>query len=59
LDSYSNNHLLGNLFIYTPKQKVLMLADIKFPRWVPFAFSAIVQDTEGFIQAHDIALNNL
>ena len=31
LDYYGDNHLPGNIFIYAPKQKVLMLVDIIFP----------------------------
>jgi glyoxylase-like metal-dependent hydrolase (beta-lactamase superfamily II) len=58
LDYYGNNHLPGNIFIYAPKQRVLMLVDIIFPGWIPFAYLAIAKDTAGFIQAHDIALNN-
>lgn len=58
LDYYGNNHLPGNMFIYAPKQKVLMVVDIIFPGRIPFAYLAIAKDTAGFIQAHDIALNN-
>ena len=56
LDYYGTNHLPGNIFIYAPKQKVLMLVDIVFPGWVPFPYLAIAKDTAGFIKAHDIAL---
>jgi glyoxylase-like metal-dependent hydrolase (beta-lactamase superfamily II) len=58
LDYYGVNHLPGNIFIYAPKQKVLMLVDIIFPGWVPFPYLAIAKDVAGFIKAHDIALNN-
>jgi glyoxylase-like metal-dependent hydrolase (beta-lactamase superfamily II) len=58
LDYYGVNHLPGNIFIYAPNQKVLMLVDIIFPGWVPFPYLAIAKDTAGFIKAHDIALNN-
>jgi glyoxylase-like metal-dependent hydrolase (beta-lactamase superfamily II) len=58
LDYYGNNHLPGNTFIYAPQQKVLMLVDIIFPGWIPFPYLAIAKDTAGFIDAHDIALNN-
>jgi glyoxylase-like metal-dependent hydrolase (beta-lactamase superfamily II) len=58
LDYYGVNHSPGNIFIYAPKQKVLMLVDVVFPGWVPFPYLAITQDTAGFIGAHDIALNN-
>ena len=58
LDYYGTNHLPGNIFIYAPKQKVLMLVDIVFPGWVPFPYLAIAKDAAGFIKAHDIVLNN-
>jgi glyoxylase-like metal-dependent hydrolase (beta-lactamase superfamily II) len=58
LDYYGVNHLPGNIFIYAPMQKVLMLIDVLFPGWVPFPYLAIAKDTAGFIKAHDIALNN-
>ena len=38
LDYYGNNHSPGNIFIYAPKQKVLMLVDIIFPGWTPFPY---------------------
>src|ERR671911_1863094 len=58
LDYYGDNHFHGNTFIYAPNQKVLMLVDIIFPGWVPFVYLAIAKDIAGFIEAHDIALNN-
>ena len=58
LDYYGVNHLPGNIFIYAPKQKVLMLVDIIFPGWVPFPYLAIAKDVAGFIKTHEIALNN-
>jgi glyoxylase-like metal-dependent hydrolase (beta-lactamase superfamily II) len=57
LDYNGPNHLPGNIFIYAPKQKVLMLVDIVFPGWVPFPYLAIAKDAAGFIKAHDIALD--
>lgn len=58
LDYYGNNHMLGNLFIYAPNQKALMLVDVVFPGWVPFPYLAIANDAAGFIKAHVISLNN-
>jgi glyoxylase-like metal-dependent hydrolase (beta-lactamase superfamily II) len=58
LDYHGNNHLPGNIFIYAPEQKVLMLVDIIFPGWIPFPYLAVAKDTAGFIEAHDMALNN-
>jgi len=47
---YGNNHLPGNIFIYAPKQKVLMLVDVIFPGWVPFPYLALAKDVAGFIK---------
>jgi glyoxylase-like metal-dependent hydrolase (beta-lactamase superfamily II) len=58
LDYYGLNHSPGNIFIYAPNQKVLMLVDVIYPGWVPYAYLAITTDTAGFIKAHDIVLNN-
>lgn len=58
LSYYGNNHTDGNVFIYSPKQKVLMLVDVIFPGWVPFPYLAIAKDVAGFIKVHDIVLNN-
>jgi glyoxylase-like metal-dependent hydrolase (beta-lactamase superfamily II) len=58
LDYYGDNHDPGNIFIYAPRQKVLMLVDIIFPGWVPFPYLAVSKDIAGYIKAHDIVLNN-
>ncbi|KAM0482535.1 hypothetical protein ACHAPX_003054 [Trichoderma viride] len=47
------NHQPGNIFIYAPSQKVLMLVDVVFPGWAPFAYLGEAEDVPGFIQAHD------
>ncbi|OVE74557.1 hypothetical protein BVX95_02045 [archaeon D22] len=47
------NHLDGNIFVYAPKQKVVMLIDVIFPGWVPFKHFALTKDLDGFIEAHD------
>jgi glyoxylase-like metal-dependent hydrolase (beta-lactamase superfamily II) len=57
LSYHGNNHEEGNIFIYAPTQKTLMLVDIIFPGWVPFPDLALAEDVFGFIKAHDIALN--
>ena len=50
------NHSPGNTFVYLPSQRVLMLVDIVFPGWVPFAYLAESQDILGWIQAPAQAL---
>ncbi|KAK5058902.1 hypothetical protein LTR84_011166 [Exophiala bonariae] len=47
------NHQPGNLFIYAPLQKVLMLVDIVYPGWVPFENLGESQNIPGYIKAHD------
>ena len=58
LDYYGVNHMPGNLFIYAPNQKTLMLVDVVFPGWVPYVYLGIADDVAGSIKAPDIALNN-
>ena len=53
LDYHGSNHEPGNIFIYAPKQKVLMVVDIVFPGWVPFVDLALAEDVPGFVAAHD------
>jgi glyoxylase-like metal-dependent hydrolase (beta-lactamase superfamily II) len=51
------NHEGGNIFIYAPKQKVLMLVDVIYPGWMPYKNLGIAEDVPGYIQAHHDALN--
>jgi glyoxylase-like metal-dependent hydrolase (beta-lactamase superfamily II) len=50
------SHELGNIYIYAPKQKVLMLVDVIFPGWSPFKDLAVAEDVPAFIKAHDYVL---
>ena len=50
------NHMPGNIFIYAPQQKTLMLVDIVFPGWSPFKNLALAEDVPGYIRAHDEVL---
>jgi glyoxylase-like metal-dependent hydrolase (beta-lactamase superfamily II) len=49
-------HQPGNIFIYAPKQRVLMLVDVIFPGWSPFSDLAVATDVPLFVAAHDKAL---
>lgn len=51
------NHEPGNIFIYAPEQKTLMLVDVVFPGWVPFAHLALAEDVPGFVEVHERALS--
>jgi len=48
-------HSPGNVFIYLPKQKVLMLVDVLYPGWVPFEDFAVAASVPGFFHAFDQA----
>lgn len=50
------NHEPGNLFVYAPNHKVLMLVDVIFPAWSPFAALALAEDIPGYYQAYDQVL---
>jgi hypothetical protein len=46
----------GNLFVYAPRQKVLMLVDVVYPGYLPYPDLGVAVDTPGYIQAHREAL---
>jgi glyoxylase-like metal-dependent hydrolase (beta-lactamase superfamily II) len=56
LDYHGPNHSPGNAFIYAPRQKTLMLVDVVFPGWVPFACLAVSQDIPAWLAAPAKAL---
>lgn len=51
------NHSPGNIFTYLPAQRVLMLVDVVFPGWVPFAYLAESQNIPGWLAAPAQALS--
>jgi len=52
-----DDHEPGNIYIYAPKQKVLMKVDIIFPGWTPFIDLAVSEDAMGYLKAHDTILS--
>ncbi|GEM_PF-233476 len=50
-------HDPGNIFIYAPKQKVLMVIDVVFPGWVPFSRLAMSQNIFAWEAASDDILS--
>ena len=52
LDYHGNNHEPGNIFIYAPKQKVMMLVDVVYPGYMPYKNLGITEDVQGYIEAH-------
>src|SRR5262245_48363237 len=45
---HGNGHEPGNIFIYAPEQKTLMVVDVVFPGWMPFRRFALAQDVPGY-----------
>jgi glyoxylase-like metal-dependent hydrolase (beta-lactamase superfamily II) len=45
---HGNGHAPGNIFVYAPKQRTLMVVDIVFPGWVPWRHFALAQDLPGY-----------
>ena len=48
LSYHGNGHEPGNIFIYAPAQKTLMVVDVVFPGWMPFRRLALAQDVPGY-----------
>jgi glyoxylase-like metal-dependent hydrolase (beta-lactamase superfamily II) len=44
---HGNGHEPGNIFIYAPAQRVLMVVDVVFPGWMPWRRFAVAQDVQG------------
>jgi glyoxylase-like metal-dependent hydrolase (beta-lactamase superfamily II) len=47
LSYHGPGHEPGNIFIYAPKQRVLMVIDLVFPGWMPWRRFAVAQDVLG------------
>ena len=48
LSYHGNAHVPGNIFIYAPKQRTLMVIDLIFPGWMPWRRFAIAQDIPAY-----------
>jgi len=48
LSYHGNGHAPGNIFIYAPAQRTLMVVDVVFPGWMPFRRLALAQDIPGY-----------
>jgi glyoxylase-like metal-dependent hydrolase (beta-lactamase superfamily II) len=53
LDYHGPNHDAGNIFVYAPNQRVLMVVDIVWPGWAPFDHLGSPVDIKGYLAAHD------
>lgn len=55
LSYHGDGHEPGNIFIYAPAQKVLMVVDVIFPGWMPWRRFAAAHDVPGvFAQVEEI-----
>src|SRR6185295_19205813 len=55
LSYHGNAHEPGNIFIFAPAQRVLMVVDVVFPGWMPWRRFALAQDILGhFAQVEEI-----
>ena len=53
LSCKGDNHEPGNIYIYAPKQKILMVVDVVYPGFMPYKNLGITDDVQGLIEAHD------
>jgi len=51
------HHEPGNIYVYAPEQKVLLLIDVIFPGWIPFTELAVAEDVPAYFEAHDEILS--
>jgi len=50
LSYHGNAHVPGNIFIYAPKQRTLMVVDVVFPGWMPWRRFALAQDVPAYFE---------
>jgi glyoxylase-like metal-dependent hydrolase (beta-lactamase superfamily II) len=58
LSYHGVGHEPGNIFIYAPRQKVLMVVDTVFPGWMPWRRLALAQNMRGLFR-HVAEINAL
>jgi glyoxylase-like metal-dependent hydrolase (beta-lactamase superfamily II) len=59
LSYHGNAHVPGNIFIYAPRQRTLMVVDIIFPGWMPWRRFAVAQDIPAYFdQVREISKRN-
>ena len=51
------HHEPGNIYVYAPEQKVLLLIDVVFPGWIPFTELAVAEDIPAYFEAHEEILS--
>lgn len=50
LSYHGDAHEPGNIFIYAPEQRVLMVVDMVFPGWMPWRRFAVAHDVPGYFR---------
>jgi glyoxylase-like metal-dependent hydrolase (beta-lactamase superfamily II) len=50
LSYHGNAHLPGNIFIYAPQHRTLMVVDVIFPGWMPWRRLAVAQDVPAYFE---------
>lgn len=50
LSYHGVGHEPGNIFVYAPEQKVLMVVDVVFPGWMPWRRFALAKDVAGYFR---------
>lgn len=50
------NHERGNIFIYCPREKTLMIVDVVYPGYMPYKNLGITEDIPGYIDVQKKAL---
>jgi len=50
LSYHGDAHEPGNIFIYAPEQRVLMVVDVVFPGWMPWRRFAVAHDIPGHFE---------
>jgi glyoxylase-like metal-dependent hydrolase (beta-lactamase superfamily II) len=50
LSYHGPGHQPGNIFIYAPQQRTLMVVDIVFPGWMMWRYLALAEDVPGFFE---------
>jgi glyoxylase-like metal-dependent hydrolase (beta-lactamase superfamily II) len=50
------NHETGNIIIWAPRQRTLMLVDVIYPGYMPYKNLGIVEDVPGYIDIHRTVL---
>jgi glyoxylase-like metal-dependent hydrolase (beta-lactamase superfamily II) len=56
LSYHGNIHQEGNIWVYAPSERILMVVDVIYPGWVPFRRLAVSEDVAGWIRGADVAL---